>query len=490
MKSQKPRLIDVNRNQNVLRAIDVERLVDDDHPVRAVWDFVGRMDLSAFYSAIESFEGEAGRPAWDPRLLVSVWIYAYSRGIGSAREIERRCEFDPAFQWLTGLEVINAHTLSDFRVSQKEKLDLVFKQALGLLSADGLITLEQVMHDGTKIQAFASAKTFRREQRIQEYLRLAEDQIKAMGNPREDLHSERMEKARKRAIHERQQKLELALKEMEKLRETKSDQKSKENARISVTDPEARFMKQSNGGVGPSYNAQISTDSAHGIIVGVKVTQNPTDVHELLPALDTIEKNFGQLPKQMVVDGGYTSSENIVKVGEKSVDLIAPVIDKEKSALGKYKTHGIEEEFHVKYFKYDEDKNIFTCPAGKELRKNGSENRVNMSKKLLYQARKKDCEICPFKPRCCPKAKRGRAISRKLEHSSVLAFRVKMGTEAAKELYKKRSAIAEFSNAWLKSKIKLRQFYVQGQEKVQLELQWACLALNIQQWTRIHWMNA
>jgi transposase len=83
---------------------------DEDHPVRAIWELVGRLDLSAFASTIGSLEGGAGRPADDPQLLVSLWIYAYSRGIGSAREVERRCEHDPGFRWLTGLLIINHHT--------------------------------------------------------------------------------------------------------------------------------------------------------------------------------------------------------------------------------------------------------------------------------------------------------------------------------------------------------------------------------------------
>jgi transposase len=96
--------------------LDVERLVEDDHPARAIWELVGRLDLSGFAATIGSIEGGAGRPAYDPHLLISLWVYAYSRGIGSAREVARRCEHDPAFRWLTGLMVVNHHTLSDFRL--------------------------------------------------------------------------------------------------------------------------------------------------------------------------------------------------------------------------------------------------------------------------------------------------------------------------------------------------------------------------------------
>jgi transposase len=141
--------------------LDVERLVDEDHPVRAIWELVGRLDLSAFVDRIGSLEGGAGRPAFDPQLLVSLWIYAYSRGIGSAREVERRCEHDPGFRWLTGLLTINHHTLSDFRLAHHDALDEIFTQVLGILSAEGLITLQTVMHDGTKITAQAGPGSFK-----------------------------------------------------------------------------------------------------------------------------------------------------------------------------------------------------------------------------------------------------------------------------------------------------------------------------------------
>ncbi|ERP94444.1 hypothetical protein Q669_31485 [Labrenzia sp. C1B10] len=110
--------------------LDVELLVGPDDSVRAIWELVGRLDLSAFASRVGSFEGAAGRPAYDPALLVSLWIYAYSRRIGSAREIERRLAFDPGFRWLAGLMIINHHTLSDFRVAHHSVLDLLFTQLL------------------------------------------------------------------------------------------------------------------------------------------------------------------------------------------------------------------------------------------------------------------------------------------------------------------------------------------------------------------------
>jgi transposase len=101
--NSKPLIRYVNRQQMSWRAVDVEKLIGEDHPARAMWALVGRLDRRRFYEGIDSSTEQGGRPAFDPQLLISLWVYAYSQGIGSAREVARRCEFDPAFQWLTGL---------------------------------------------------------------------------------------------------------------------------------------------------------------------------------------------------------------------------------------------------------------------------------------------------------------------------------------------------------------------------------------------------
>jgi len=284
-KVRRVRLKLVNREQMVLRPMDVERLVPEDHEVRAIWEFVGGLDLSRYYEDIEVVEGEAGRSASDPRLLISLWIYAYSKGVSAAREISRLSEYDPAYQWLTGMEPINYHTLSDFRVKHKEALDELFTQVLGLLSVEGLISLERVMHDGTKVRACASADTFRREERIRAHLEVAREQVEQMGDPRtaEEV-GPRVAKARKRAVREKQQRLEKALTELEKIRACKSSPEEKKKARVSMSDPEARIMKQSDGGYAPSYNVQITTDGKEKVIVGAAVSQCGSDYGELVPA--------------------------------------------------------------------------------------------------------------------------------------------------------------------------------------------------------------
>src|ERR1017187_7442472 len=268
--SKQPLIRYVNRQQMSWRAVDVEHLIGEDHPARAIWALVGSLDLSRYYRAIESSPEAGGRPAFDPQLLISLWVYAYSQGIGSAREVARRCEFDPAFQWLTGMDEVNYHTLADFRVEQRQELDELFTQVLTALSKEGLITLEQVMQDGTKIKAQASSRSYLQEETIREHLERARRRVAEMGDPQNDESSPKAKQAQARARREQQERLEGALEELEKWQALKSPEKAKKEIRVSTSDPQARVMKHPDQGFALSYNAQISTDAAQGLIVGVE----------------------------------------------------------------------------------------------------------------------------------------------------------------------------------------------------------------------------
>jgi transposase len=480
------RLKPIDRKQLVLRPVDVERLIEDDHPARAMWELVGQLDLSQFYAPIKVVEGEAGRSATDPRLLISLWLYAYSRGVSSAREVSRLCQYEPGCQWLTGLEVINHHTLSDFRVDHKAALDELFTQLLGVLSAEGLVTLEQVMHDGTKVRANAGADTFRREERLRAHLDAARKQVEAMGDPRSEEVSKRVAAARQRALREREQRLEQALAELEAIRAAKADDEAKQQARASMTDPQARVMKQPDGGYAPSYNVQVSTDGAAGAIVGVGVTQSGSDYRELEAGVERVEENLGT-PKQMVVDGGFVSRENILALNEKQVEIIGPLEEGRAQSAGQMQRRGVAADFYPEAFTYEAATDTYTCPAGKTLRHSGKEKRIGQTIHH-YRACGIDCQACVFKERCCPTASsKGRTISRRVDAPAVTAFVARMQTDQAKAIYRRRGPVAEFSNLWIKAKLGLRQFRLRGLVKAGIEAVWACLTYNVQLWIRLRW---
>jgi transposase len=477
----------IDREQLCWRPIDIERLIAADHPARAVWEFIGRLDLSPYQQDARAVEGKAGRPGWEPRLLVSLWVYAYSKGVGSARAIEELCEWEPAYQWLTGSRGINAHTLSDFRVKHDTALNGLFVQTLGLLSAEGLITLERVMQDGTKIRAKAAADSFRRQERVEQALKEAKAQVAAVEALSEEEGSRRSAKARQRAARERQERLEQALKEFEQL---EKEDKDKEQRRVSTSDPEARVMKQPGGGYAPSYNVQIDTDAKNGVVVAVGVVQAGNDFEQLEPGVDRVEHNLKETPTAVVTDGGYVSKDTIVAMKERAIDYIAPCVDEAGKGQSSYDNRGVSVEYQSSRFIYDAQSNSYLCPQGKPLSYEGKEQR-HLQVSYRYRAKRSDCQGCPMKSQCCPGNRVvGRSVHRSEELAEVAEFRHKMQSEGARAIYKTRAQVAETPNLWIKEKFKLRQFSVRGLAKVGMEALWACLTYNIRVWMRLCWRKA
>ena len=477
----------VNRTQYFMETANLEEMAAEDDPARAIWAFVEQLDLTSYYNKIKSKINEAGSPAYNPKVLLAMWIYAYSQGISSAREVEKLSKEIKAWRWLCGDQPINYHTLSDFRVRHKEELDEIFTNSLGVLSAEGLITLERITQDGTKIRANAGIDTFRSEEKLRAHLKTAREQVELLSNPASELTTKRISKARERAVVERRQKLEQAMQEYEKLQ---IKQKKKGKIRVSTTDPDSRVMKQSNGGYNPSYNAQIGVDTANKIIVGKHTTSNCEDTKELEPMIEGINERLGKYPEQVITDGGYNTYPNITMVAEKDIDLIAGERGNNNVSGQQYRKRGITKEFESEAFKYDEDSKSMICPEGKTLKFDGKEELPGRTN-FKYRARVEDCNKCPSKHKCCPKTtKKGRSIIRKEYHEDVIEFQEKMQTEEAKLIYKKRGENAEFVNACIKEKFKLRQFRLRGIEKVDIELTFAVLAYNIMRWFHLRWYPA
>jgi len=268
--------------------------------------------------------------------------------------------------------VINAHTLSDFRVKHDGALKGLFAQTLGLLSAEGLITLERVMQDGTKIRAKAAADSFRGQERIEQALQAAQAQVAAVEAMSEEEGSRRLSKARERAARQRQERLEQALKEFEQL---EKDGKDKESRRVSTSDPEARVMKQPGGGYAPSYNVQIDTDAKNCVVVAVGVVQAGNDFEQLGPGIDRVEQNQGKVPETVVTDGGYVSKNTIVGMQERKIEYIAPCVDEAGKGQSSYDSRGVSEAYHSSKFGYDAQSNSYLCPQGKRLSYEGKEQR-------------------------------------------------------------------------------------------------------------------
>jgi transposase len=472
----------------LLRTVDVEKLIDDDHGARSIWELVGRLDLSLYYAQIDAVEGHAGREHTDPQLLISLWLYAYSRGVSSARELARQCDYEPGCQWLCGLEAVSHRTLSGFRSEFKAGLDDLFVQVLGLLSAEGLITMERVTLDGTKIKANASGNTFRRKQKIEAHLALAREQVQILNAQAadEEKTAKRQASARRRAARQRVSRLEAACREVERLQREKKHDRKDFVARASSTDPEAHVMRNGDGGTVPSYNVQLMTDITHGLVVNVEATTDAIDYRQLESALERCEKTLGQKPKQIVADGDYTNHASVQAAAVGGVDFYGSWQESWKPV--EQDAQGRSAEFLASAFPYDAQRDCFTCPAGKILTHHALLNRGNGVSAHVYRAPKTSCPNCPLRGPCASANARPawrRSITRTEEPATTTAFKAKMATEEARQIYAQRSQIAEFPHAWIKERCGLRQFRCRNRLKVAMEATWACLSYNLTRWFSI-----
>lgn len=324
--SETPRVLRPNRAQLQLRPTDLESLLPEDHRARAVWDFVCGLDLSPWYEAIRSVEGEAGRPAIDPAILLSLWIYATVEGVGSARGIARLCEEHDAYRWICGGVSVSYRTLAAFRVSHEERLDALLTQSVVRLVDEGLVRLDRIAQDGMRVRASAGAASFRRRKRLRELERDVQKRIAALrreleGDPGATSRRERA--AREKAARDRQKRVQRALEQLRK-QEEKKKESERERVRASTTDPEARVMKMADGGFRPAYNVQLAADVGSQVVVGVEVSDAGSDMHQLGPMLDQLQERYGRKPGEVLVDGGFAGLQGIDAASAHGCRVYAP----------------------------------------------------------------------------------------------------------------------------------------------------------------------
>lgn len=311
-------------------------LIPVGHKARLVWDVVSKLDLSDFQASIKAREGTCGRDATDPALLISLWLYATIRGVGSARELDRLCKESRPYQWLCGGVSLNHHTLSDFRVGFGKELDQLLSQMIAALVSQKLVKVYRIAQDGLRVRACAGSASFKTEAGL---ARLREESEKHVAELKALLEapgqsaslSAKQKAARQRAAREKQERLEKAMELMPELKERKERERKKrkkaqpDEARVSTTDPEARVMKMANGGFNPAVNVQMAVDTQSRAIVGVDVTDSGVDSGQAEAMREQVERRSGQKVVEHLMDGGYLSLEEIERAeGQGVVPFVPP----------------------------------------------------------------------------------------------------------------------------------------------------------------------
>lgn len=333
------RLRQPQRGQVELVPQSLEDQLAGGHRARDIWAVVEKLDMSSFYEGIAAREGRPGRDATDPKLLVALWLYATAEAVGSARELARRCETDVAFRWLCGGVSLNHHTLSDFRVQHEKALDALFTQVLAVLLRQGLVGLERVAQDGTRVRAWAGAASFRRHKSLQKCAQAAAAQVAACKRQADETGPQgpsRQQASAQRAAEDRQRRIEAALVQLPQVAEVKKKNRSKAEPRVSTTDADARVMKMADGGFRPAFNVQLATDVGSRVVVGVNVSTQGTDTGQLAPMLQQVQQRCGSLPGTVLVDGGFTKLADIERAGAEGVRVLAPPPEPKREEVDRY----------------------------------------------------------------------------------------------------------------------------------------------------------
>jgi transposase len=331
----KPRMREPERRQVELRPMDLDSLLSADHPARVIWRYVEQLDLSALERAIKAREHTPGQAPASPRLLLALWLYATSQGVGSARALERLCESHDAYRWLCGGVSVNYHGLADFRSGHGELLDQLLTQHVATLSATGVIDLAEVVQDGVRVRASAGASSFRRQQSLHKHLKKARrlvEHLKREVDEDPDASNRRIKAAQERAAREREQRVTAALGklaeiEAERRRRAKTNKKQVEKQkkpRASTTDPQARVMKMADGGFRPAYNCQIGTVAGGQIVVDLDIDTTGSDRGLVRPMLERLGQRYRRRPRRQLVDGGFHKNNDTEWAAEHGVLVYGP----------------------------------------------------------------------------------------------------------------------------------------------------------------------
>ncbi len=403
-----------HRTQVEMQFFALDQLLSPDHRVRVVWAFVQSLNLDPLYEEIRVTDSLAGRSAIAPEILVALWLQATLDGIGSARELGRRCQTDIVYLWILGGVTVNYHTLSDFRVRHGAFLERLLTDSIAVLIDRGLVPLETIAQDGMRVRASAGSSSFRRRPTLEKLQQQAQEHLDRLKAEAESEAAQREGDARRRAaaaraVHERQERIAEALRQHEKLSEqrekrTKGDG---ETTRVSTTDPAARKMKMATGGYDPAYNVQFVSDGDARVIVGVEVTNAGTDGGELQPMHEKVCATYGKTPQRELVDGAFATIDGVTAVEAAGTEVVSSI------------------------------------PRSEQLERHGKDP----------HARQKN------------------------DTDQYANFRARMAELEYQQLYRLRPSIAEFPNADCRNR-NLRQFRVRGLTKVKAVALWHALAFN------------
>jgi transposase len=320
--------------QTLLLPPALDNWLPEGHLARFVSDVVDELDLSAIEATYE--DEERGFPPYHPRMMVKVLVYAYCTGVYSSRRIQKALADSVALRYLGAGNEPDFRTISGFRMRHGRALEGLFVQILQLCREAGLVKLGRVALDGSKVKANASKHKAMSYGRMKEREAQLEKEVSALlkeadrTDQSEDARYGRessgdelpAELARRQSRLEKIRQAKKALEDEAKAASAKDGRKDATpdaKAQRNFTDPESRLQHTADGYV-QGYNAQLAVDEAHQVIVAQEVVQSGADTPLMIPMIETIEANTGEVPTILLADAGYWSEKNDEHLFEQGID--------------------------------------------------------------------------------------------------------------------------------------------------------------------------
>lgn len=495
-----------NQQQSLLLPPSLEELVPQGHPARVVNDVINRISITSLLAAYKN----EGCSSYHPQMLLKILVYGYVSNVYSSRKLEAACKENINYMWLSAMNFPDHNTINRFRsIRLKDALRNVFEEVVQLLAAEGLLSIEEIYTDGTKIEANANKYTFvwkkaiaTNKEKMKKQLTEIWDYAQSVATVEDDMpEPPNFTNIDKEKVQATVDKLNTVLKDkanVEKKVKAKLQYVTKnypaniekyeaqeavlgERNSYSKTDTDATFMRMKedhmkNGQLKPGYNVQISTSNQY--IVNYSIHPNPTDTTTLGKHIAQHEQSYGKAPKTITADAGYGSEENYTLLEAKKVKAYVKysMFDKEqKSSYVESKPFSTDKLF------YNEIKDCFICPMGQPMNYVGNVTRKTSTgfTQTIKRYQAKNCASCPLNG-ACHKSKGNRIIevNENLQKHKTIAHQLLNSEEGIKHR-KKRCCDVEPVFGNIKQNHGFKRFMVRGKEKVAIEWGLLSIAQNI-----------
>lgn len=454
------------REQQKLFPATLDEYVGDNNEVRAIAAFIEylRFEEMGFMRSEPALEG---RPGYDPRVLMGIFIWGHLNGVRSSRRLERECGRNVELMWLSGLLMPDFKTLCRFRADNSEAISKVLVEFRVCCERAGLYGKELVAIDGSKFKAVNSTERNVTQKKLSVIVERERERVRKYLADLEEADNE--DDGREGSLTAEELKSKIAgLKEhLEQHEELLAEMKENGEHQRSMTDVDARLMKTAKG-TNVGYNVQTAVDSKHKLIVDVVVTNEAAD-QTLLPEMAGRAKQaFGVEELTVVADGGYFAHEALKACEDEDITVYVPIRESEEAErLGL---------FSRRQFKYDEDRDLYICPAGAEMRHASKYVRRDTRRaKEFYIYTTKQCIDCPLRGECT-RSRTGRKIKRWVHHA--VLDRLKQRLASNPELVRLRKTLVEHPFGTIKVAMNHDRFLMKGLKNVTTEIKLTVLGYN------------